>query len=316
MRGIVFSDLHLHNWTKFNEDNKRLYFQLGVLERMMRIAFKNDVPVFFGGDLYHQPLSLDNELLSMTLPVMRQIFNKYPADIYAIAGNHDLSKVNSIKRRSPSYINTLANTFKNFHVLDFDFHEEEDYVVFGVPYIHFNEGLMEHINSLSWPANKKAILLLHTDFRNQEDTNGIVVGKGEGLTERDFERFHLVLSGHIHKREHLRKNIYSIGAPMQIRLSDMGGSFGYWVLDDDLSMRFRDLHGPEFKFYTDEEEISTDTDFWVKAPKTDEELSLDAIDFIDLSDRKKIILKYLTSMGEKSKTKKRYLLKIIEESDE
>jgi len=315
MRGIIFSDLHLHTWPQFNVDNVRLRFQLSVLEKMMKLGFKNDVPVFFGGDFFHQPVSLDNDLLSVVLPELRRILNQYPANLYAITGNHDVSKINSIKRRSPSYINTLANTFKNFKVIDFDRVETLDYVVHGVPYIHFNEGLMDYINSIEL-SDKFNILLLHTDFRAQRDTNGIVIGKGEGISEKDLSRFDLVVSGHVHKAAHLRKNIYSIGAPMQQRVSDMGGSFGYWIITNDLGLKFRKLKGPEFRYYTNEEDITDDYNYWVKENISREESSQEVEDFLDLSDRKRIIRNYLKAQGVVSKSKRSLLINLVSEIDE
>jgi DNA repair exonuclease SbcCD nuclease subunit len=316
MKAIIFSDIHLHSWAKFNRDNYRLKNQLDTLEHLFQVAFRSKVPIIFGGDMFMDPESLKNSLLSVSLPFIQDLFRKYNVDFFAISGNHDLESENSLSRRAPTYINTLANTIESFHNIDFDSADFGDWVLHGVPYLMFNRGIMDHINSITLDKSKFNILLLHTDFKGQVDTNGFAVGKGENISESGLRRFDLVLSGHIHKPGLVKNNIFSIGAPMQIRLSDMGGKFGYWVLDDKFKLTFREINDtPKFRLYEKESEVENDFDFWVKIPREDDLTVMLSTD-IDLSNREELIKQYLRWKGIKGYSYFKTLMDLVGVCDE
>jgi len=317
MKGIWFSDIHLYYWTKYNSDGRRLQGQLDVLEFLFKQAYTYKVPLFFGGDLFHSPVGVSNTLLSAVLPRLLELFNIYPINLYAISGNHDLEGINTLKHRSPSYVNTLANSIENFHNLDFTSFEAEDFVVHGIPYLTNNEGFGEAVNKIAIIDGKFNILMNHGDYYGQKDTNGIIIGKGENVNEKALEKFDLVLSGHVHKAEHLRKNIYSIGSPMQHRLSDLGGAFGYWTLKKRFKLAFKEITTtPKYKMYSSESEKDNDTDFWVKEPKADIEINSMLEDEVDFQDHLDIGKQYLKAMSVKSRAKKRLLMEILNQVEE
>ena len=47
---IVFSDLHINNWSRFNEDKKRTLEQFRVLSILGKKSKKYNVPILFCGD--------------------------------------------------------------------------------------------------------------------------------------------------------------------------------------------------------------------------------------------------------------------------
>ncbi len=314
MKAILFSDIHLYDWSKYNKAGKRLRGQMGVLEFLFQQAFKYKVPLFFGGDLLHSPIGVSNSLLSVVLPHILELFNRYPIDFYGISGNHDIEGINTKDRRSASYINTLANSIPRFHNLDFESVEFEDFKVFGVPYLTHNIGFEEAIKNIEVDTTKFNILLNHGDYKGQKDTNGIIIGKGENVNEKDLEKFDLVMSGHIHKGGHLRNNLYSIGAPMQHRLSDKGGTFGYWSLKNRFLLDFKPItNTPEFRMFDSEGDKDNDFDFWVKTPKADSEINDMLEDEIDFQDPPTIGTQYLEAMGVKSRGKRLLLNEILTE---
>jgi DNA repair exonuclease SbcCD nuclease subunit len=312
MKAIFFSDIHFHFWQQFNADNKRLKSQLGVFEKLVRIADREKVPLFFGGDLFNSPKEIANELLGYVIPYLKSIFEIYPAvRVFAISGNHDMSKPNTLSHRSPSYVKTLGEIFNNFVCLDFEEYTSNEFNLFGIPYLEHNSGLMEYANAIKLNPEKKNILLIHTAFKGQKDTNGVVVGDGENLVEKDFNRFDIVFSGHVHKHSLLQKNIISIGAPLQLRASDSDGRFGYWVLSDNLLPRFVEIRKtPKFRYYSDDSEKTNNTDFWIKVPKEEEDIKIINLNAVSL-DRIKVVRGYLQDSGVISKKRKRILTELI-----
>lgn len=310
MRFILFSDAHFHIWGNYNEGNRRVQAQMQAIEKLFYIANQSKAPLVFTGDMFHDPEGISNELWSIFQPWFMELFNRYPVNLYAISGNHDMKETNTFRKRSPSYINTLANSIKNFHNLDFESVDLGDYVLHGVPYITHNEGIMEVVRGFKLSPKKKNILLLHTDFKGQKDTGGMEVGKGANIEEDYLSKFDLVLSGHIHKPGKIRGNIYSIGAPYQLRVSDMGGSFGYWICRDNFKMSFKPLEDlPEFRYYTRLEEVDK-FHYWVKKPIEDTE-ALKEVKVLNLEDKQQVVIDFLKATEEKSKSRKIYLINLI-----
>lgn len=285
--------------------------QLETYEWLLKQAFALKVPVFFPGDMFHTPDGLANSLLSLTLPKIIELHLRYPVDMYAISGNHDFEGLNSYSKRSSSYINTLANTIKRFHVIDFDTVIVGDLAVHGVPYINFNQDYPDVVEGIKLVEGKFNILMNHADYKGQTDTNGIIIGRGENITKNMFDRFDMVWSGHVHKPGHLFGNVYSIGSPFQQRLSDMGGEFGYWTLKKNFKMQFHPLRRPEFRYYEDRKEVDNDYDYWVKKPKEEVTDSTARVTIDDLGNRYKVLDQYLKYIHNRSKQKRKILRDIL-----
>lgn len=314
MKAIIFSDIHFHYWQQYNENNKRLKAQVDVFEKICKVAHKNSVPVFFGGDMFHSPTEISNKLFSYLVHEFSRIFDIYPVKIYAISGNHDMSEKNSLTHASPSFIKSLSEVFPNILHMDFQTSYMGDYYLHGIPYLNYNKGLIETAQDFSFNMDRPHILLCHTDFAGQVDTNGVVVGTGENIDESVLQDFDLVLSGHIHKKGHVGGNIYSIGAPLQLRLSDMGGRFGYYILEDDLSLKFKEITDtPKFRTYVNDSEKDNDFDFWVKVP-IDKPITDSLESRVTTTDPLTIVDQYFKDMGVKSKIKKNLTLKFINEA--
>jgi DNA repair exonuclease SbcCD nuclease subunit len=294
---------------------RRLRGQMETLELLFKQAHASKVPLFFNGDLFHSPIGLTNDLLSVVLPEIIQLFHRYPIDFFAISGNHDIEGINTKARRSPSYINTLANSIETFHNLDFETVEFDDFAVHGIPYLTHNTGFAEAVEEIKIVKGKFNILMNHGDYKDQKDTNGIIIGKGENVDEDLLEeKFDLVLSGHVHKQGHIRKNIYSLGSPMQHRLSDMGGTFGYWSLKNKFRLEFKELlDTPKFRFYTKDSDKDNDIDFWVKEVKGDAEVNEMLEDELDFQDQTEIGRQYLNHVGVTARSKRALLKEILTE---
>lgn len=307
MKAIFFSDLHLNLWDHYSS---RFDAQLKVLELLCSRSNRHECPLFFGGDMFHSPKEVRNSLLSVLFPFLKYLENTYPkARIYAISGNHDMSEDNFKHRKSPSYVRTLSVASPLISCIDHKKYEDPHVVVHAVPYLTHNTGLSEEVSQIALVEGKLNILLIHTDFKGQKDTDGTVVGRGENLDESIFSRFDMVMSGHIHKPGKVRDNIYSIGAPLQLRLSDRDGQFGYWVIKDKIP-KFKPLgFTPKYRLYQNPSEITNDTDIWIKVEN--KELAQVSMEDTRL-DFKSLLKGYMGSIGVKSRRKKAKLKSIIQ----
>lgn len=316
MRAIIFSDIHFHHWEKHNKGNKRLRAQLQVFERLCRVAHTYKVPLIFGGDFFNNNLEITNKLLNYVIANFKVIFSEYPIDIYAISGNHDMSEKNTLTHRSPSYVKALAEIYPNIHMLDFTQKAFEDFTLWGIPYLEDNAGLAETVNEITPEPTNPSILLIHTGFRGQKDTSGVIVSDGFNVKEDIFKKFSLVISGHIHKPGHIRKNLYSIGAPMQLRASDSGGKFGYWVLKDDFSLKFKELDNtPKFRFFSDPSEIDNEDDIWIRKPVDNNGAEVVSVESVSI-DPIQVSTQFCKETGVISKRKIKTLINLIEEAND
>lgn len=317
---LVYSDLHLNIWPKFNENNRRLWNGIGVIDIISEKAQELKVPKLFLGDLFHKEDGISNELFQI-IPNLKMYFTDFEEMTYAITGNHDQSSYNTKENPSSSYIKTLSDTFPSIHCVDFKSFDIGDYRFYGVPYLTNDTGLIEYISKIGKEkSKKKKVLLLHTTLPTARDTDMRTIHSN--LEENDFlkatDGFSLVLSGHIHKPEEIIKDfMYSIGAPQQQRATDRNCDMGYWILYDDLHMEFIHLDNfPRFIYYMDESEIKDDGNFYLKNSKTSKrkkEISLDLKKELSSTNVNKVVKKYCKAKSVKDKRKISSLTKVLKE---
>ena len=94
---IVFSDLHLNLWAKFNEDNKRTLNHFRVCRLYKSNVKSNNCPALFCGDFFHKPETMDQDLMELTYEKFKELeLRENQVEIFSISGNHDLKKVSFI----------------------------------------------------------------------------------------------------------------------------------------------------------------------------------------------------------------------------
>lgn len=322
---VAFSDLHLEIWKNHNEGNRRLENAKDVLKKIALVSKKYKAISLFGGDLFHKERALTNEILGETLPFFKKIWGNGNFKTIAITGNHDQSKQNTINSQSPSYIKTLSKTFDGLECIDFSNYElNSEVMVYGVPYLTHDLGLIDYINSIDLKMAKSNILMLHTTMPNAKDTDGRDVHSN--LHQTDFykalERFDLVLCGHIHSPNEfnigINTKVVQIGAPQQQRLTDKNCEMGYWLIYEDLEVEFIPFKGyPKFIEINDISEKVNDKNFYVIKPKRlerkgDEEKRKS---FDNALDKSKLAKNYCKQKGIKDKTKKLALVKSLKSTE-
>ena len=316
--GIAFSDLHLGEYSKFNEDNKRTLNIFRVLYLIKYLCLKYKCPAFFCGDFMHRPEHISTSLDELIIEKFQELNRCEEFNIYGISGNHDLQKSNSEESRSPSHWANLCNRYTFLHNLDFSYHEFDGFRVVGIPYLDHNKGLDGLIKgNLKEAMLKPTILLLHTDYPGAKDTDNSEVGTVENLNVNLLSKFKLVLIGHIHKPQRLGKKVYMVGAPLQQRRTDRNCKLGYWKIYEDFSMEFKPFKGfPKFVDVPTEDEVKDDGNYYTVIPSKSGPVSLEDTPRItrELS-KKSLVRKYMRARGIKDKSRKSVLLRIIKEAE-
>ena len=323
---IAFSDLHINDWSKFNQDNQRTQTHFRVLSLIKKACDKYGCPALFCGDLFHKPENMSQNLLNQTIEAFDEL-NHYKFKIWGISGNHDLTSVvkPGQEKRPVSWLTIFSKKYEFMNCIDFDskdFFDNTDegpvnLTVFGVPYIDHNIGINEYIKALPFKDGHKNILLLHTDYPGAKDTDGSEVGTSENLNLNVLNRFDLVLCGHIHKPQRLSKKTFMVGAPIQQRRTDKDCDMGYWKIYSDMSMVFVPISQdfPQFIDVASKEDIKEDGNYYTvisgKAALT-EDAPVNRIN--KRLSKKRLVRKYLKTKGIADKKKESILLDIIKQS--
>ena len=313
--GIVFSDLHISEYTKFNQDNKRTLNDFRVLSLIKEVCLKYNCPAFFCGDFMHRPEYISTSLDELIIEKFSELNIEEKFNIYGISGNHDIQKKNTIEKPSPSHWKNLCSRYSFLHNLDFDYHDFGKFRVMGIPYLDHNIGLNEYIKNIR--IVKPTLLLLHTDYPGAKDTDGVEVGTVENLNPNLLSKFKLVLIGHIHKPQRLGKKVYMVGAPIQQRRTDRNRKLGYWKIYEDFSMEFKRLKGfPKFIDVSSEDEVKDDGNYYTIIASRSGNMEVEDTPRItrELS-KKSMVRKYMRVNGIKDKNRKNILLKVIKEAE-
>lgn len=319
---LAFSDLHLNQWAKFNENNERTENGFKVLSLIAERCSELKVPALFCGDMFHKPNVLDTSLLIRFTQWQKECYVKYPRfRCYAISGNHELPSVNKID----SLTKSILDCFEGYGPSDWGFkilNKESidigiDVIVHGVPYIDHNIGLCEYISKLKLDKGSKNILLLHTDYPGATDTDGRRIDSVENININTLNRFDLVLCGHIHKHQRLAKKVYMIGAPIQQRRTDKNCEMGYWELYEDLSLKFIPLDNfPKFIDVESEEEVKDDGNYYTVIPKQSRVEKIVEHKITKQLSKKRLAKRYMRTTGIKDKNKENLLINILNKSEE
>lgn len=323
---VAFSDLHINDWSKFNQDNKRTLNHLRVLSLIKKACWEYKCPALFCGDLLHKPENISNTLLHYVL----RSFSKLdaaskikPFNIYCISGNHDESQVVKAKalgEEGPiSWVSNLAKIFHFIKCIDFnhEYIKSSNIDVYGIPYLDHNLGLNDYVKSLKLNPEHKNILLLHTDYPGAKDTDGTEVNTSENLNINLLGKFNLVLIGHIHKPQRLSKNTYIIGASLQQRRTDKDCDLGYWKIYEDLSMEFVSLseYFPKFIDVDSEDKIKDDGNYYTVISNKIESTVENMNKISKKLSKKRLVKRYLKERGIADEKKESILLDIIKESE-
>lgn len=264
---ITASDFHFEDWGQFNKDGRRITAHLRIWSQLEAICVKHNVPLLVPGDFFNNPKHLSNRLLNEVLPVIA----KPKMKVFGIDGNHDQDGISTPTQTPYGYLNMLCGLSDKWVNCNFQMKRAEGLYIHGIPYLTHNIGFVEAIKKIQFRPGHKNILMIHTDLPGALDTAGREVGSAEGISaqySKLFKRFDLVLAGHIHKPQQLASNVIMVGANLQQNRGDRNCEFGYWIIYDDLTFKFKAItDSPKFKKAEPGDGIN-DYDYWdINKPK-------------------------------------------------
>lgn len=172
-------------------------------------------------------------------------------NIHITIGNHDTYYKNT------NSLNSLRELFYNesfyIHIHEEPIELDFDGLCIGmVPWIAKDN----EQNCLNFIKNCKCpIVMGHFEIKGFQVINGVV--HPHGITEKEFNRFEMVLSGHFHMKQS-GKNIHYLGTQYQLNFGDANTVKGFHVLDTDTrTLEF--IRNPVEIFHTIKYDDSTDT---------------------------------------------------------
>ena len=294
MKFLVFSDLHIHNYKKFDNNGSRLKNCLSVLVDVFSYAHDRDIEyILFPGDLYDQQKALSVPVVTKTLQVFTSLFDAFPKiKFIAISGNHDHSSKNTLDRSAITSLTHLSELFENFILLDNKSMEvvanNKTVTVYGIPYYSHKEHFIEKVPKLHPNNDGINLLMIH---QTPKHSNEMIPHE---CTVDDFQDFDFVFCGHIHKHESLSENFVIVGSPLHRDLGDEGQDKGFLIYDTLTNTYDRVLLDyPKFKR---SKVLVEDSDDYV-IPIVDD-VEDDSMEVISLNDSYDDMLrKYLEAVG-------------------
>lgn len=233
MKYIIFSDIHLHNYSGGVDPDtrmsKRLLIQKSILQQVIDLAIQEDAILLFGGDLVHAVGNVPVEVLNVIHWFFEEI-KKCGIKFYAVEGNHD-----QVIRKNCSTWHSVLSPFQNREQRN----DELSLIERGIRFVDYDR--IEDVEEISGYD----IVVIHAqpDLINKhkfhmEGVNWKKISKNNKLT----------FFGHDHTRRELSKYCYVIGSPMQLTMNDVGEDRGcYLVNSEDWSSTFIKLDYPELK---------------------------------------------------------------------
>lgn len=265
---IVTSDIHIHKYKQFNENNRRLKNGIAYLDHLFSFANVNAIKyILLPGDLYNLMQIISTEAEDAIVACLKKNFKKYPDIlIVAISGNHDQATKNLIDQAEVSALQHLATVFDNFILLNSHyptFKTDHGNYIFGISYYehpeHFRKALEPMSSTLDAMEHPRAYLLMH-----QVVASGLPIEDHIQPDDPLFNDFEMVFNGHIHDGGEITDKFINVGSPMHRDLGDLGKKKGYWVvdLDDPNSIGFKNITDKFPQFIRKEE--GTELTEWEK----------------------------------------------------
>jgi len=252
MRGLVFSDPHIHPYKAFSHVDKmgvnsRLGQILDVVARLVQLALEPDIDfVLIPGDVFHDKDRVYVRAYAETIALLGMI----QVPTLFVTGNHDfVSKENG--KASFSATRIMKEMGSQFY-LDEEMtvtKGAESLTFFGIPYMEDIEEQCRAIKAVprDWAIVTHAEVALATDRQHLYRT---------GIPGRLLDEFVFSVVGHIHTPQTLGSSILVPGSPVHHDFGDAGRQAYAWVIDSkhgDTVFTPFDVPGPRFYTLTKEE---------------------------------------------------------------
>jgi DNA repair exonuclease SbcCD nuclease subunit len=235
---IVFSgDWHLHPWKRFSTINKegyntRLWEQIEALTGIINWANDHGAEYFvIPGDLFHaQGEYLNKDVIRAAYVLLDRI----NAEVILLPGNHDIYRNKTVFRHFKEIAHVLVEpTVMPIAGEDWGF----------LPFCRKQEDFIASLEKVDGADH----LVCHQMFE------GTRIGPEpydfklkETFPTTSVASFKSVVSGHCHKHQFLKPNIWFVGSPYQMEFGDEGDDRGF-IFYQEGSYNFAPVAGPRFE---------------------------------------------------------------------
>jgi len=232
MKYIIFSDIHLSNWSGTSNTkeriSQRLLDQKSILQQLIDLAIEEGAILLNGGDVFHCVGAVPTEALNVYNWFLNEC-KKFGIKYYTATGNHDLA----IRKNFSEWHNVL-NLFQSTE----ERNKELSTLKPTIRFVDYQEEDFENIRGFD-------IVILH----KQPSTTNRYGFKHEGVDWKRFSKHNkLTFYGHFHETKQLSKMSYVIGQPMQMTQAEVGEDKGCWIVNsEDWNVTFHKLNYPEIK---------------------------------------------------------------------
>lgn len=284
---VYFTDLHVHNYTKYDKEGSRLANCLSVVRTVFAYANKIGAKIIlFGGDWYDTQTTLSTVVVEKSTELIAEMHQEYPDIVlYAISGNHDQATKNLWGKPAVTAINHLTRVSPNFRIIDNNaVVTESGCYITGIPYYEYPEHYKEALNSAVYTKgvcapdkNSPSVLLIH---QTPDGLGNPMIKADTTVHDKMYNSFDLVMCGHIHQSQEITDKFILAGSPLHRDLGDAGDEKGIWVMDlsnPNESLTFVSFKGryPEFKKvegYENVDEEDAEKNYLVVQPVVSSEL--------------------------------------------
>ena len=244
---IHCADLHIHNFSRHEEYGEQLDKFIQECEKIASDYERDEVRILIAGDLFHSKNTISNELIVFTSIFLRRL--EQVATVIVIAGNHDMIVSNNSRTDTLTGIFQTAN-FENCKYLDMmlDYKSGcvvDDNITWAVYSIHEDYMKPDMDDTISNYPGNTVVGLYHGLIVGAKLDNGSTVDSG--LDSDAFAGCDVVMAGHIHKRQVLRRGDVEIVYPGSLIQQTFGETvsehgFAVWRIEDGvLSHEFVDI---------------------------------------------------------------------------
>lgn len=260
---IHCADLHIRTYQRLEEYAEVLNLFIEKCNEIVSNYEKNEIRIVIAGDLFHLKNTISNELIIFTSIFLRRLQEIAP--VVVIAGNHDMVVSNATRTDTITGIFQTAN-FENCSYLDMilDYKSGcviDDNITWAVYSIHEDYVKPDIESSIENNPDNTVIGLYHGTIVGATLDNGTVMDSG--LDGDAFSGCKVVMAGHIHKRQILRRGEVEIIYPGSLIQQSFGETisqhgFAVWKLENgDMSYEFVDIES-DYSLYDMEVESLED----------------------------------------------------------
>lgn len=223
---LIIGDVHFGDHSNKDIEKEQLY----AFEQIQEYVQENNISfVFSVGDIVRKKKDIPH----LSVPILAKI-NKHLTGVYAISGNHDQDDDNFFTKKNDRFCTSKSAVTELYNVrcLDNDFFMFQDgKFIFGVPFYRNAEDFYKAVEATLDKYDKRIqehsvlpkILLIHqtpntTPFsENASDTIDI--------EHPLFDKFDLVICGHIHEHKQLNDKFWQIGGLVPFNRNEVGQKY-------------------------------------------------------------------------------------------